>query len=87
MNNTEKLDDIRRRLRRIETRLGIVQRVSVIVFERVTGRGFPSSWVIHADERALLGDAEANDDEFRSQLAGQYAAPWGLGLSGDKRHE
>jgi hypothetical protein len=38
MNNTDKLDDIRRRLRRIETRLGKIQRVSVIVFERVTGR-------------------------------------------------
>jgi hypothetical protein len=34
MNNTQKLDDIRQR---IETRLDVLQRVNVVMFERVTG--------------------------------------------------
>jgi hypothetical protein len=40
VNNTQKPDDIRR-LRVIETRLGVLQRVNVIVFERVTRGAFP----------------------------------------------
>jgi hypothetical protein len=32
VNSTEKLDNIRRRLRVIETRLNAIQRVNVIVF-------------------------------------------------------
>jgi hypothetical protein len=63
MNNTDKLDDIRRRLRRIETRLGIIQRVNIITFERVTGRAFPSSWIVHDDEQGLLGDEDAISDK------------------------
>ena len=50
MNNTEKLDRIRRVLRRIDTQLGIIQRTNVIMFERITGGSFPHSWVIRDDE-------------------------------------
>ena len=58
MNNTEKLDSIRRTLRRVETRLAIIQRTNVIMFERITGRSFPHSWVIHDDEEAILSQDE-----------------------------
>jgi hypothetical protein len=58
MNNTERLDSIRRTLRRVETRLTIIQRTNVIVFERITGRSFPHSWVIHDDEEAILSQDE-----------------------------
>jgi hypothetical protein len=64
MNNSEKLDDIRRRLRRIETRGGIIQRVSVIVFELVTGRAFPSSWV-HSRRRAGAFGRRRSDERRR----------------------
>jgi hypothetical protein len=41
VNNTQKLDDIRRRLRVIETRLDIIQRTGLTVFERVAGGSLP----------------------------------------------
>jgi hypothetical protein len=53
MNNTVKLDDIRRRLRRIEARLAIIQLTNVVLYERVTGRWYPSGWVISGAERKL----------------------------------
>jgi hypothetical protein len=37
VNNTEKLDDIRRGLWVIDTRLDILQRATIIIFERPTG--------------------------------------------------
>lgn len=58
MNSTEKLDSIRRTLRRIETQLAIIQRTNVIMFERITGGTFPHSWVIHDDEQAILSQDE-----------------------------
>lgn len=74
MNNTDKLDDIRRRLRHIETRLAIIQRTSVIVYERVTGRALPSSWAVLDHERKILGDEDAmSDDEFLKHLMAQYS--------------
>ena len=60
MNNTQKLDDIRRRLRVIETRLDVLQRVNVIVFERVPGGAFPPSWVVHDNEQNILADADGS---------------------------
>jgi hypothetical protein len=74
VNNTEKLDDIRRRLLRIETRLTIVQRVNVIIFERTTGRAFPPSWTVTEVERKIIGDEDAvSDDEFWKHLTTQYS--------------
>ena len=58
MNNTQKLDDIRRRLRVIEARLNVIQRVNVIVFERVTGGAFPPGWVVDPNEQSILADAD-----------------------------
>ena len=58
MNNTQKLDDIRRRLRIIETRLDVLQRVNVIVFERVTGGAFPTRWAVHDSEQKILAGAD-----------------------------
>jgi hypothetical protein len=58
MNNTEKLESIRRTLRRVETQLAIIQRANVIMFERITGGAFPHSWVIHDDEQAILSQGE-----------------------------
>jgi hypothetical protein len=69
VNNTEKLDDIRRRLRHIETRLAIIQRANVVMFERITGRAFGSGWLVHDNEQAILeGDKTdaMSDDEFWS---------------------
>jgi hypothetical protein len=59
VNNTEKLDDIRRRLRVIDTRLDIIQRVNVIMFERLTGRAF--SWVVSDKEQNILTNAKQRD--------------------------
>lgn len=74
MNNTDKLDDIRRRLWRIETRLAIIQRVNVIMFERITGRAFPPSWVVSDAERKIVGDEDSmSDDEFWKLLTIQYS--------------
>jgi hypothetical protein len=56
MNNTEKLDGVKRTLRRIETQVGIIQRINIIMFERITGRAFPPNWIIHEDERAILSE-------------------------------
>ena len=73
MNNTDKLDDIRRRLRHMEARFAIVQRVNVIMFERVTGRAFPHSWVATDAERKIVGDEDAmSDEEFWKHLTTQY---------------
>jgi hypothetical protein len=58
VSNTEKLDDIRRRLRVIEARLNVIQRVNVIVFERVTGGAFPPGWVVAPNEQRILADAD-----------------------------
>jgi len=73
MNNTDKLDDIRRRLRVMETRLDILQRVNVITFERLTGRAFPPRWVVHDEEKDILANACAmSDDEFRKHVTAEY---------------
>jgi hypothetical protein len=74
VNNTDKLDDIRLRLRRIETRLAIIQRVNVIMFERITGHAFPPSWVVNDAERKIVGDEDAlSDDEFWKLLTAQHS--------------
>jgi hypothetical protein len=62
VNNTQKLDDIRRRLRVIETRLDIIQRTGVIVFERVTGGSLPPHWAVHEREQELLARADIMND-------------------------
>jgi hypothetical protein len=60
VNNTEKLDDVRRRLAVTEVRLVIIQRAAVVLFEHVVGGKFPPGWLIHDDERAILhGDPPA----------------------------
>jgi hypothetical protein len=70
MNNTEKLDSIRRTLRRIETQLAIIQRTNVIIFERITGGAFPYSWIIHGNEQAILSQDEAVAfDQLSARLA------------------
>ena len=50
MNDTEKLEGIKRALLRVETRLGPIQRTNVVMFERIAGGVFPHSWVIRDDE-------------------------------------
>jgi len=49
-----KLDAILRRLHVLETRLAIIQRGTVIIFERIAGDQLPPGWLIHDDERAIL---------------------------------
>jgi hypothetical protein len=69
MNNTEKLDGVRRTLRRIETQVGIIQRINIIMFERITGGAFPPNWIIHEDERAVLSENErVTLDQLSTQL-------------------
>jgi hypothetical protein len=69
MNNTEKLDGIKRTLRRIETQVGIIQRINVIIFERITGGQFPPNWIIHEDERAVLsGNERVTLDQLSTRL-------------------
>jgi hypothetical protein len=76
VNNTEKLDDIRRRLRVIETRLNIIQQAIVVVFERVTCRHFPENWLISDVERKILdGAGAAGGDASRGGLATREAVP------------
>jgi hypothetical protein len=73
MNNSEKLDGIKRTLRRIEIQVGIIQRINVIMFERITGGAFPSNWIIHEDERAVLSENEpVTHDQLSTQLE-EYA--------------
>ena len=73
MNNTQKLDDIRRRLRVIETRLTIIQRASIIMFEQATRGSLPPGWLISDSERKILAGAHTmSDDEFWGQITGQY---------------
>jgi len=73
VNNTDKLDDIRRRLRVIETRLDILQRVNVIMFERLTGTVFPSEWTVLDHEQKILASAGAvSDNEFWEHVTTQY---------------
>ena len=48
------LGSITRTLPCVETRLAIIQRTNVIMFERIAGRAFPHSWIIHDDEEAIL---------------------------------
>jgi hypothetical protein len=69
VNNTEKLDSIKRTLRRIETQVGIIQRINIIMFERITGGTFPPNWIIHEDERAVLSENEpVTHDQLSTQL-------------------
>jgi hypothetical protein len=63
VNNTQKLDDIRRRLRVIETRLDIIQRAGLAVFERVAGGSLPPRWAVHESEQKFLARADAANDE------------------------
>lgn len=69
MNNTEKLDGVKRTLRRIETQAGIIQRINVIMFERITGGAFPPNWIIHEDEREVLSEnGPVTLDQLSNQL-------------------
>ena len=73
MNNTEKLDDIRRRLRVIETRLTIIQRASIVMFERIMRGSVPPGWLIMDSEHKILAGARTmSDDEFWDEIASQY---------------
>jgi hypothetical protein len=67
VNNTEKLDGIRQRLRVIEGRLNVIQRVNVIVFERVGhGRGVPPELGRSPRRAEHLGRrGHREQDEFR----------------------
>jgi hypothetical protein len=53
VNNTQKLDDIRRRLRVTDVRLAVIQRAAVVIFERATGRPVSSQSLFSDDEQAL----------------------------------
>ena len=53
MNNTQKLDDIRRRIRIIDMRLDILQHALAPVYERVTGRFIPTEWFAEHDKKVL----------------------------------
>jgi len=52
VNNTQKLDDIRRRIRIIDMRLDILQHALVPVYEWVTGRFIPTEWFAEHDKRS-----------------------------------
>jgi hypothetical protein len=69
MNNTQKLDDTRRRLRIIETRLAVLQRVSMIVFEQVAGGTLPPHWAVHDEEQKILAGAEGSGPRPRPAVA------------------
>ena len=73
MNNTEKLDDIRRRLRVIETRLTIIQRASIIMFERTAfGSRSPRLLIMESERKILDGARTMSDDEFWEEITSQY---------------
>jgi hypothetical protein len=59
MNSTQKLDDIRRRIRRIETRLDVIQRANVMVFERIIGP-MPEGWLVTTQESKILDAGDAS---------------------------
>jgi hypothetical protein len=52
VNNTQKLDDICRRIRLIETRMGIIQRACILVAEYVCGPVL----ITEQERKALHGD-------------------------------
>jgi len=62
VNNTEKLDDIRRRMRRAEVRLAIIQRACVSVAEYVSG-----PVLITEQERTVLRSGGAGVTGERGQ--------------------
>jgi hypothetical protein len=53
VNNAQKLDDIRRRIRIIDMRLDILQRAAITVYERLTGGGFPMAWFAQHEQKVL----------------------------------
>ena len=74
MNNTDKLDDIRRRLRVMEAHMRILQRVNVVMYERLTGGAYPRRWVVPDAEQKILDNAadSMSDEEFWEHVSRQY---------------
>jgi hypothetical protein len=64
VNNTEKPDDLRRRMRRIETRLAIIQRTCILQAE-YTGR--PRLVMITKQEQKILDGDDAGISGERGQ--------------------
>jgi hypothetical protein len=62
VNNTQKLDDIRRRMRRVEARLAIIQRACILVAEYVRG-----PVLITEQERKILRSGDAGLTGERGQ--------------------
>jgi hypothetical protein len=70
VNNTDKLDDIRRRLRVMEAHMRILQRVNVVMYERLTGRAYSVS---DYDQKILDNAAGSmSDEEFWDHVSRQY---------------
>lgn len=70
-------DDTRWWLRRIDTRLGIIQRAAVFVTERAAGGQLPPGWLIHDNEAAILAATSHDDDgaaEARTHRTGPATA-------------
>ena len=74
MNNTDKLDDIRRRLRVMEAHMRILQRVNVVMYERLTGREYSRRWIVSDAEQKILDNAvdSMSDEEFWEDVSRRY---------------
>lgn len=64
MNNTEAIRDIRRRLRRIEVRLVMISRQTLIPAEFIVGS---RSWLSPSERRVLAGGEDAVTDPASRQ--------------------
>lgn len=65
MNNTEKLDDIRRRLLRIETDLVIMRRMLIVTSEYV--KGYPTEFMTERERTILFGGKDEWINEFTGE--------------------
>jgi hypothetical protein len=71
VNNTDKLDDIRRRLRVMEAHMRILQRVNVVMYERLTGCAYSGN---RYDKKFLDNATDSmSDEEFWEDVARRYS--------------
>jgi hypothetical protein len=50
----------------------VIQRASVVMFERITGGVFPPHWLVHDDEQAILAGSEAADGGFWPAVMSEF---------------
>lgn len=65
MNNTEKLDDIRGRLQRMETNLAIIRRMLITTTDHI--KGYPAEFITERERAILFGGNQEWIKEFTGE--------------------